>query len=82
MASTRTRWTPEELDRALAAAPGGIEAVEAACPARRRPAILNFVGDLHRLHLGRRPRHLARSARNHIALQRGQLRCPRCGEVV
>jgi hypothetical protein len=82
MPATRLRWTPGELDRALAAAPGGIEAVEAACPARGRAAILNFVNDLHRLHQGRRPRHLARYARQHVVLRRGQFQCPRCGQAI
>ncbi len=68
------------MDAALAVAAGGVEAVRAACPLRGDSGLMNLVTDLHRLHRGERPRHLARLLRQHLAARRGTLRCPRCGQ--
>lgn len=76
------RWTRDELDRALAAAPGGLEAMAVACPFRPYSTILHIASDLHRLHQGQRPHHLSRRLQQHLAPQRGHLQCPLCGQVV
>ena len=75
-------WTPDELDRVLAAAPGGLAAIAAACPSRPLSTLLHIAADLHRLHQGQRPHHLSRRLQQHLAQRWGDLQCPLCRLVV
>ncbi|HZS00414.1 MAG TPA: hypothetical protein VFE37_16995 [Chloroflexota bacterium] len=77
----KPRWTISECEAVLSAARVDPETVWDSCPRRSRSAVDTLVADLHRLHLGLRPRSLSRMLQQHVATRRGALSCPRCGSA-
>ena len=78
---TKPRWTTAECDAVLDATPADFEALKDSCPKRSSSSVDTIIADLHRLHLGQRPRSLSRLLQQHVASRRGTLSCPRCGSA-
>ena len=77
----KPRWTIAECDAVLDATQADPQLLKDSCPGRSSSSVDTMIADLHRLHLGQRPRSLSRLLQQHVAARRGSLSCPRCGSA-